>query len=53
MEVAMSVEVMAQKACVSRSLVNKFEAGKAHPSVDTLSRLAKVLKVSIADLYED
>lgn len=37
---------------VSKSAVNKIMNGEVSPTLDTLERLAKGLKMRISDLYE-
>lgn len=37
---------------VSKSAINKIMNGDASPSIHTLERLAKGLKIHISDLYE-
>ena len=37
---------------VSKSAISKIMNGEASPTLDTLERLAKGLKVCISDLYE-
>lgn len=37
---------------VSKSAINKIMNGKVSPTIDTLERLAKGLKIHISDLYE-
>ena len=37
---------------VSKSAVNKIMSGEVSPTLDTLERLARGLKIHISDLYE-
>lgn len=37
---------------VSKSAVNKIMNGEVSPTLDTLERLARGLKINISDLYE-
>lgn len=50
---ALSQEQLAQKLCVSRSAVAKWETGKGMPDVENLKLLAKLLKVSVDSLLDD
>ena len=44
---------MAEKVCVSRQAITKWEAGKGIPDVDNLRALSKVLNVSIDFLLDE
>ena len=44
---------LAEKLCVSRQAVTKWESGKGIPDVDNLRMIAKVLNVSIDFLLDD
>ena len=44
---------LAEKLCVSRQAVTKWESGKGIPDVDNLRMIAKVLNVSIDFLFVD
>jgi transcriptional regulator with XRE-family HTH domain len=48
----MSQEALAKKADITREYVNKLEAGRYDPTVSVVQRLAKALKVSVAELVE-
>ncbi len=37
---------------ISKSAINKIMNGRASPTLDTIERLAKGLKVCISDLYD-
>lgn len=44
---------LAEKMCVSRQAITKWEAGKGIPDVDNLKTISKVLNVSIDFLLDD
>jgi len=46
----MSQDALAKKANITREYVNKLEAGRYDPTVSVVQRLAKALKVSVAEL---
>ena len=46
-----SLRGLAQKAQVSKSYLQRIEAGEAKPSLETMLRLAQALKVSVEGLY--
>ena len=46
----LSQAAVAESAGLSREYVNKIEAGRYDPPLSTLNRLAKALKVKVADL---
>jgi transcriptional regulator with XRE-family HTH domain len=48
----MSQEELAFKAGLNRAYVGYIERGERKPSVDTLSKLAKALKVKLSELLE-
>jgi transcriptional regulator with XRE-family HTH domain len=48
----MSQDALAEKANITREYVNKLEAGRYDPTVSVVQRLAKALKVSVAELVE-
>ena len=48
----MSQGALAKKADITREYVNKLEAGRYDPTVSVVQRLAKALKVSVAELVE-
>jgi transcriptional regulator with XRE-family HTH domain len=43
---------LAKQARITREYVNKLEAGRYDPTVGVLQRLAKALKVKVAELLE-
>ncbi len=43
-------EQLAEKVCVSRVAVSKWESGRGYPNLDSLKKLAKVFEVSIDQL---
>jgi transcriptional regulator with XRE-family HTH domain len=48
----MSQDALAKKADITREYVNKLEAGRYDPTVSVVQRLAKALKVTVAELVE-
>ncbi len=48
----MSQDVLAKKAGISRGYLLRLEAGRQDPTVGTLEKLAKALKVRVARLVE-
>ena len=46
----LSQEALASKARITREYVNKLEAGRYDPTISVVQRLAKALKVTIAEL---
>ena len=46
------LQVLARKARITREYVNKLEAGRYDPTISVVQRLAKALKVSVAELVE-
>ena len=49
-ETGLSQEALAAKAKLSRHYISELESGKRNPSLDVLMRLAKGLKVTLAEL---
>ena len=49
----LSQEQLAQKLCVSRSAISKWESGKGMPDVENLKLLARLLNVSMDSLLDD
>jgi transcriptional regulator with XRE-family HTH domain len=49
----LSQKALADKAKMSYTFLSNVEAGKADPSLSTLRRLAKALKVKIVDLIDE
>jgi transcriptional regulator with XRE-family HTH domain len=45
-------EALAKKAKITREYVNKLEAGQYDPTLGIIQRLAKALKVTVAQLVE-
>jgi transcriptional regulator with XRE-family HTH domain len=48
----LSQYALAKKAKISREYVNKLEAGRYDPTVGVLQRLAKALRVPVAQLLD-
>lgn len=48
----LSRQQLAAKASISREYVRKLEAGLQDPTIGTLQRLAKALKVSLVELVQ-
>lgn len=48
----MTQETLAKKAGISRVYVARLETGKQDPTLTTLKKLAKALKVKVAELVE-
>lgn len=48
----LSQATLATKAKITREYVNKLEAGQYDPTVSVAQRLAKALKVTLAELVE-
>ena len=44
--------MLATKAGLSREYVARLEAGRHDPTITVLTRIAKALKVSVADLLD-
>ena len=49
----LSVRALAAKAKMSFTYLSNVENGKADPSLSTLKRIAKTLKVKVADLLNE
>lgn len=49
----LSQEQLAQKLCVSRSAIAKWETGKGMPDVENLKTLSRLLMVSVDNLLDD
>ncbi len=49
----LSVRALAAKANMSYTYLSNVETGKANPSLSTLKRLARALRVKVADLVAD
>lgn len=50
-ELSMTQEELAEKLCVSRNVVAKWESGLRYPDLETSQRLAEVLLVTPTELY--
>ena len=48
-----SQEVLAERADLSAIFISRIERGKESPSVDSLVKIAKALKVRVRDLVAD
>jgi transcriptional regulator with XRE-family HTH domain len=48
----MTQEILAKKAGISRVYVARLETGKQDPTLTTLKKLAKALKVKVGGLLE-
>jgi transcriptional regulator with XRE-family HTH domain len=51
-ERGMTQEALAEKAGISRSYIARLELGQQDPTLGTLEKLAKALKVPVAKLLE-
>ena len=51
-ERGMTQEALAEKAGISRSYIARLELGQQDPTLGTLEKLAKALKVAVANLLE-
>lgn len=49
----LSIRALAAKAKMSFTYLSNVENGKADPSLSTLKRIAKALKVKVADLVDE
>jgi len=49
-ELSLSQEELAEKLCVSRSAVAKWETGKGTPDVENLKALAALFQISVDEL---
>jgi transcriptional regulator with XRE-family HTH domain len=47
-----SQQALAKNARISREYVSKLEAGRYDPTIGVVQRLAKALKVTLAELVE-
>jgi transcriptional regulator with XRE-family HTH domain len=47
-----SQEALANKTRITREYVNKLEAGRYDPTISVVQRLAKALKVAVAELLK-
>ena len=51
-ERGMTQEALAEKAGISRSYITRLELGQQDPTLGTLEKLAKALKVPVAKFLE-
>ena len=51
-ERSLSQEALAKKVGVSREYIARLETGKHDPPLSTLNRLARALRVKVAELVE-
>lgn len=51
-ERGMTQEALAEKAGLSRSYIARLELGQQDPTLGTLEKLAKALKVTVGELVE-
>jgi len=49
----LSIRALAAKAKMSFTYLSNVENGKADPSLSTLKRIAKALKLKVADLLDE
>ena len=47
----LSTRELAARSGVSRSHIQRIEAGEANPTIETMCKLAKALEVSVHDLF--
>lgn len=52
-EKGVSLSRLAQRACVTRSYLQRIEAGEAKPSLEVMVRLANALGSALEDLYQE
>lgn len=52
-EKGMSLRELAARADISRSYLQRIEAGEATPSLEVMLRLARALGVPLESLYQD
>lgn len=52
-QVGLSQEELAEKLCVSRQAITKWENGRGMPNIESLQSIAKIFNVSIDYLLED
>ncbi len=52
-EASFSQEKLAEKAELSTVFISRVERGKESPSVDSLVKIAKALKIRVRDLIDD
>ena len=50
-EKGMSVRQLAERANISKSYLQRIEAGEANPSLEIMVRLARVLELPLEHLY--
>ena len=49
----MSLRELSERARVSKSYLQRIEAGEAAPSLEVMVRLARALSVPLDDLYQE
>lgn len=49
----LSQEQLAEKLCVSRQAITKWESGRGTPGIDNLQSISKLFGISIDDLLDD
>lgn len=49
----MSLRELSERAHVSKSYLQRIEAGEAAPSLEVMVRLARALSVPLDDLYQE
>jgi len=52
-EKGVSLRLLAERACVTRSYLQRIEAGEAKPSLEVMVRLANALESALEDLYQE
>ena len=52
-EAGFSQEKLAEKADLSTVFISRVECGKESPSIDSLVKIARALRVRVRDLVED
>jgi len=52
-EKGVSLSRLAERACVTRSYLQRIEAGEAKPSLEVMVRIANALESALEDLYQE
>jgi len=52
-EKGVSLRCLAERACVTRSYLQRIEAGEAKPSLEVMVRLANALGSALEELYQE
>ncbi len=52
-QLALSQEKLAEKSDLSTVFISRVERGKESPTVDSLAKIAKALKITVCDLVVD